>query len=321
MKLKSHYFYIFIMFLMLSTTSCFDFGIESDTSTGFQKYAFFDLRDRESFVQITETFGNATTFHIQIFDVGNNCNENNFFDNFTGNDTHVYNLRNILTNDGNPSGVVLPEGAYGLVVITLTGESTAFVGNSRILDSTGYEYRTNIVGATLFGADDSEEGLATTINFNKEGGVGWSDVIGFTVSQGEGEAQATNIVDINILADIDIYNLDEVPFSCRNVIFACTDQDNPLYESLLAEVGSASVASFEYGINDAIPHSRGGEVLCPGNNIDEGFVRIRLLPDENELGIFGVYVGLNNGNGRGSMDSYWKFNPLAGGLTMTRSIN
>ena len=117
MKLKSHYFYIFVVFLMFSTTSCFDFGIESDTSTGFQKYAFFDLRDRESFVQITETFGNATTFHIQIFDVGNNCNENDFFDNYTGNDTHVYNLRNILTNDGNPSGVVLPDGAYGLVTM------------------------------------------------------------------------------------------------------------------------------------------------------------------------------------------------------------
>ena len=36
---------------------------------------------------------------------------------------------------------------------------------------------------------------------------------------------------------------------------------------------SANVASFEYGINDAIPHSRGGELLCPGNNIAEGFER------------------------------------------------
>ena len=28
---------------MFSTTSCFDFGIESDSATGFQKYAFFDF--------------------------------------------------------------------------------------------------------------------------------------------------------------------------------------------------------------------------------------------------------------------------------------
>ena len=41
-----------------------------------------------------------------------------FFDVYTPNDTHVYNMREILTNDGNPSGVVLPENAYGFVAVT-----------------------------------------------------------------------------------------------------------------------------------------------------------------------------------------------------------
>jgi len=80
-----------------------------ETDTGdFQLVGFFDLRERETFVQLTNTeVGPADrNIHIQIFNVGNDCNENNFFDAFTPNDTHVYNLRNITTNDGNPSGVV-----------------------------------------------------------------------------------------------------------------------------------------------------------------------------------------------------------------------
>jgi len=42
------------------------------------------------------------TLHIQIFNVGNLCSENNFFDFYTPNDTHVYNLRDITRNDGTP---------------------------------------------------------------------------------------------------------------------------------------------------------------------------------------------------------------------------
>jgi len=81
------------------------------------------------------------------------------------------------------------------------------------------------------------------------------------------------------------------------------DQDNPLLEALLEEVGNANVASFEYGINNAIPHSKGGELLCPGNTISEGFVRLQYLEkgDESEDETI-LFIGLNNGNGRGSMD-------------------
>ena len=65
------------------------------------------------------------------------------------------------------------------------------------------------------------------------------------------------------------------------------------------------MASFEYGINNAIPHSKGGELLCPGNNIAEGFVDLNQIPvNGSEFTTnFLAYVGLNNGNGRGSMDS------------------
>jgi len=106
-----------------------------------------------------------------------------------------------------------------------------------------------------------------------------------------------------LAVDIDILNENEVIFSCRNVIFACTDQDNPLLEELLETVGDASVASFEYGINNAIPHSRGGELLCPGNIISEGFVTIS--PFITRTNNFIGFIGLNSGNSRGSMDSWW----------------
>ena len=94
------------------------------------------------------------------------------------------------------------------------------------------------------------------------------------------------------------------------MIFSCVDEDNPLLEALLEEVAqgdddddSANVASFEYGINNVIPHSKGGELLCPGNVISEGFVRLEYLAKGDETDDeTTVFVGLNNGNGRGSID-------------------
>ena len=298
----------------------------------FQLYAFFDLRDRESFFQVTNvnnangsTFGQNVTVHVQIFNVDQNCNENNFFDVYTPNDTHTYNLRDILTNDSRPSGVVLPEDAYGLVVVTqVTGEGGGIVdgpgsliGNFRVIDNQGYEYRTNAAGIT-----DGGDGQATffpnfyTFNYNTVGGVTLSDVVGIQIENfgfEDGEIDISNVLDNYVAMDIDIYNLDEVPFSCRNIIFACIDQDNPLLEELLAGGGDddddspASVASFEYGINNAIPHSKGGELLCPGNIIPEGFVNLRPIAvgDPGDSSFFVGYYGLNNGNGRGSMDSFW----------------
>ncbi len=103
---------------------------ETDAGAGNSPFGalvyFFDLRERETYIQLTypaidprsgEHTGSPATAHVQIYDVSNNCNENNFFDVYTVNDTHVYNMRDIQTNDGNPSGVVLPQDAYGIVTI------------------------------------------------------------------------------------------------------------------------------------------------------------------------------------------------------------
>ena len=309
---------------------------------------FFDLRERETFIQLTYpsinregVFTNTPAVaHVQIFDVSNNCNENDFFDAYTVADTHVYNMRDIQTNDGNPSGVVLPDNAYGIVSIAVDSgldddwPQSAF-GNMRIIDSSGYEYRTNALTLRKFIAGTSINDsllLATpfySFNFNKEAGVTFSDVVGITLLNFRNDSllvrvflDAQDVANTFVAVDVDIVDNSENIFSCRNVIFSCVDQEHPRLEELLENAGSASVASFEYGINNAIPHSKGGELLCPGNTIDEGFVKLFPLdipsdilntnnqkPDINDsFAEFFGFIGLNNGNGRGSFDSFWSPN-------------
>jgi len=286
-------------------------SVETDADP-FQLYSFFDLRDRDSFIQVTNTDSNKFIIHVQIFDVSNNCNENNFFDTYTGVDTHVYNMSDIQTNDGDPSGVALPADAYGFVVVTAvesergpSDPNATLIGNFRILDNTGNEYRTNSLGIT---EDEPVPIDEFTFNYNTKGNITLSDVVGININQNSsnGEVEVSPL-DANTVFDIDIFNNNEAIFSCRDVAFACVDEDNPLLQQLLENEG-VNVARFEYGINESIPHSRNGELLCPGNVIDEGIVR--LLPISSSADIFTGYVGLNNGNGRGSMDSFWSANDI-----------
>ncbi len=287
-----------------------------------QLVGFFDLRDRESFIQITNTDSGPAgqIIHIQLFNVDDNCNENNFFDAYTPNDTHVYNLRDIQTNDGNPSGVVLPVGAYGIFVATYIDDIDpifppfSMIGNLRILDNNGYEYRTNLHGTD---GDEEADGEEFTFNFNTLGGITLSDVVGIALDnvgdfQSPAEVFAADVVNTWVSFNVDIFNNNEVAFSCRNVIFSCVDQDNPLLEALLEDSGEANVASFEYGINNVIPHSKGGELLCPGNTISEGIVRLDFIRKGKSVNdnIYFMFVGLNNGNGRGSLDAMWQENSV-----------
>jgi len=316
------------VFVLLSTSQSFSRprfeSVETDTGSEILM-GFFDLRDRETFMQITNVDLDPTNhdIHIQIFDVSNNCNENNFFDLYTPNDTHVYNLRDILTNDGNDSGVVLPDGAYGIFVAFGDADNNRrIIGNLRVMDDNGYEYRTNLNGTRPNNdlQDDLDE--FATFNFNTKGGVTLSDVILISVDEDtapeDQEAPLADILNVWNTFDVNIFDLNENAFSCRKVIASCINQDSPLYEALLEEAAdrsgggcsngscAASVADIEYGINEAIPHSKGGELLCPGNNISEGFVRLEVMGRGSEASVESVvYVGLNNGNGRGSMDVFF----------------
>lgn len=304
---------------------------------------FFDLRERETFIQLTYpainpfsgvNLGSPAIAHVQIYDVSNNCIENDFFDNYTVNDTHTYNMRDIQTNDGNPSGVVLPDGAYGIVTIyvgSLVGIPTqSAFGNLRVVDNNGYEYRTNaqtISSSFNFQSAFNFESPFYSFNFNQEAGVTFSDVVGVTThmlfnSELIPVGQFTDSQDVaNIFypVDVDILDNSENIFSCRNVIFSCVNQEHPRLEELLTNAGTANVASFEYGINEAIPHTKSGELLCPGNTINEGTVKLSplVIPqdviDRNSskqfnqfpFPVFYGFIGLNNGDGRGSLDSFW----------------
>ena len=327
---KIKIFLFVLSFVFLSTVQGFsgaNFRVPvSDTSDQIL-FGFFDLRERETFIQVTnvDTGPAGHNVHIQIYDVSNNCNENNFFDLYTVNDTHVYNLRDIKTNDGNDSGVVLPDGAYGVfVAYGPRFPKQELIGNLRILDNHGYEYRTNLQGTDKDKSiinDDLE--IFATFNFSPKGGVTLSDVVLITHDEQDipQDAEIADILDQWTTVDVNIFDINENPFSCRKVISSCINQDSPLYETLLEEVANsdagdcsggkcaASVADIEYGINDAIPHSKGGELLCPGNNISEGFVRLEHIGEgKNTQPEVVVFVGLNNGNGRGSMDSFFTAN-------------
>lgn len=302
------------------------FFLNETDSSSRGLFAAFDLRDRESFLQITNIESGNIRIHIQIYDVANLCNENDFFDVLTPADTHIYNLRDILTNDENPSGVDLPDNAYGIVVVTAFSVDqvserflSPIVGNFRIIDNAGYEYRTNAQGFPVFGFQTFvPQTPNATFNFNSESGVVLSDVFGIPLSFDEGdeffEASLDSVLETFAAVDVDILDNNEVLFSCRDVIFACVDENSPLLEELIVLAGqdggipgrsSASVARFEYGINDAVPNSKGGELLCPGNIINEGVVRLTAESAGEQTFDFAGYIGLNNGNGRGSLDSFF----------------
>ena len=331
MNHKSFIFVLFfaLAFSLISTVDVYSGHRDiSETDSGaMQLYSVFDLRDRESYMQVTNTNSSDITVHVQIFNVDQDCNENNFYDTLTPNDTHVYNMADIQTNNGNPSGVVLPDDAYGGVVITYvlgvgmnsvadTPANRDLIGNFRIIDDKGYEYRTNMAGFTGVGSCGEPPGSVAprwTFNFNVNSGITLSDIFLLTYNgDGGGEIEVTaDTIDEWILFDVDIFDLNENVFSCRNVIFACMDEDNPRLEELLEEVeskgsGSASIASFEYGINEVLPSSKNAPLLCPGNTINEGIVRLDSLNNEGEITY--LFVGLNNDNGRGSMDAFWSEN-------------
>jgi len=321
----NHKSFIFVLFFALSFSLISTVDVYSghneltETDSGaMQLFSVFDLRERESFVQVTNTGSSDITVHVQIHNVDLDCNENNFYDTLTPNDTHIYNMSDIQTNNGNPSGVELPDNAYGRVSITSVlgvgmnsvsnnSANRILIGNFRIIDNNGYEYRTNMAGFTGRGGCGGGTDGIWEFNFNVNSGVTFSEL--FILIQDDVGPNKIEVVvdpvDDWELFDVDIFDLNENAFSCRNVIFSCIDEDNPRLEELLENVSnnsssSASVASFEYGINEVIPSSKNAPLLCPGNTIEEGIVRLDELSHSTQ-DTFG-FIGLNNGDGRGSMD-------------------
>ena len=151
------------------------------------------------------------------------------------------------------------------------------------------------------------------LTFNFSGDIAFSDIVGLTLDNAGPNQDGVlpdDIDDAVVSAFVDIYNLSEVPFSCRTVAFACIDENSPRIEDVLDDLGdTVNIVNFEYGINEVVPHSQGGPILCPFNNITDGFVRFEFDDEDlNNGGRFILFVGLNNGNGRGTLDTHWRQN-------------
>src|SRR3972149_9794037 len=97
----------------------------------------------------------AIKVHVQIFNVPGEplCDEIDFDDSYTGLDTHVYFLDDMVLNDGTDIGPVFPDGGYGFIVVSVIDASgdadssqSVIIGHFRVIDDAGYEYRSNAAG-------------------------------------------------------------------------------------------------------------------------------------------------------------------------------
>lgn len=275
-------------------------SLENDAS-GHSITGYYDLRERKSYFQITNTSSQTISIHIQIFQNDKECNELNFNDELTANDTVIYDMENITRNDGSEVPVTLDDDSNGYVVISYDEGNNSYdrtnpaplIGNFRIVDNAGYEYRTNM--NLVSGAAQNRFAFA---NFNTVDNASHSDIILYVVSRRAlgGNTFSSTVfnrfegVNFNIF----VFDMNEEPLSCDNRNFACGNEMN-------------------YGVNEDYPNSRSGPLLCPGGGLADplgGFITFENLlfplpenvPSTDALIVVG-YVGLNNNNGTGSLDA------------------
>jgi len=184
---KIKYLFVLAVLLVLPMQAKAGLGIPiiDQTDTGVNRLvAFYDTRDRDTLIQVTNTSSAKVNIHVQLFDVAGvvqECEECNVDDMLTPHDTHVYDIENLVTNSGSVpfcTGLA-QDSTYGFMVISTVGEQTdALIGMFRIIDEAGYEYRTNAAGTEdLLFSDDSVDQV---VNFSAANGNILSDLVGIT---------------------------------------------------------------------------------------------------------------------------------------------
>ncbi len=296
--------------------------IIDQTDTGVDRLvAFYDTRGRDTLIQVTNTSSEKVNIHIQLFDVAGvvqECEECNVDDMLTPFDTHVYDIENLVTNSG-PLLTPVPfctglatDASYGFMVVSLTkGPPGSLIGMFRIIDEAGYEYRTNAVGTEDFKSKKgSNRSIDQVVNFSSANGNNLSDLVGITyVSLNPdtvlaGPGISTTFGDI--FDEILIYDQIEFDTSCSPTTFSC------------------AVGFLDKAIDNSLPNSKGqvnrlcGTSTLNSNNagwLDMPFSRFTCTPasgvgdaDGNcgPTPHFVGFIGLNNGDGTGSMDSWWE---------------
>ncbi|MEM7008875.1 MAG: hypothetical protein AAF462_07035 [Thermodesulfobacteriota bacterium] len=313
---KLKYFLVLAFLLvvpMQAMGQSFDYlPIVDQTDTGVDRLVVpFDTRERDTFIQVTNTASEKVNIHVQVFDVNSifrECEECNFDDMLTENDTHVYDVENMVTNsgpgitNGGEEECSRPAGTYGFVVISLEAgfPRSSLIGMFRIIDEAGYEYRANAAGTedTIF--QDISQGMV--VNFSRANGHNLADLIGITYRP-ENErsvSAAPNIITTfgsqSPFDEVLIWDEDEDDTSCSPTTFAC------------------AVGELNRGIDDSLPNSRGQlNRVCSDNVLSNNIAGWLDLPFSGFTcaGVecrahFVGYIGLNNGDGTGSMDSWWE---------------
>jgi hypothetical protein len=269
----------------------------------YQLYYFWDLRDRESYFQVSNLIDSEIKVHIQIFNANDDCFEFDFYDTYTPLDAHLYNLGAMDSNDGVVTGGEFPafgKSDFGFVVVTVVNSdftvrrNPIITGSFRIFDlAGGYEY-----GAKAAGFPTPPIQIAATyeLMYNALHGTNRADVVGIAV-QGAGTATVIASPSINAIYNPVNLDLNEVLLSCAPVTFACDSEH------------------FDYGINDVIQNSRDLKSICPGM-IDEGKVVMR--SNKANATFFVGFIGINNSEGLGNMTTFtaYPFFRFAGFLTV-----
>src|SRR5579885_3090194 len=175
---------------------------------------------------VTDTSNKPVTVHVQVFNTVTDCSEFDFFDTYTGNDTHLYNVRHLDSNNGALTGPPPLDNGYGFIVVSTAGDTDhGLTGSFRVVDSTGYEYRTNAADFEDFDDISNGETVATdfyTFNFNDVNGISLADVVGIVVDESTIDSGTiTELSAPTVTFTPVLVNESENPFSCPPAVFSC----------------------------------------------------------------------------------------------------
>jgi hypothetical protein len=303
-----------------------EFGFDpiDQTDTGADRLIYYyDTVGRQTLIQLTNTSDSFVGYHFQVFNAAAGCEEFDFFACLTPGDTEVFDVEAL---PGNPD---LSE-SNGFVAVSIANvdgcEALEFslIGMFRIIDDSGYEYRTNAASSEDILAFDADFDI---LNFNDVNGNNLSDVVGITyVPLDVDQVTASPFIGAVFGFFDDPQNLifDEIeqPTSCSPTVFSC---DNGLVNTIGGYINK--------GIDNSVPNSQGFPRICNSSRldgpffgpVDAGWLFLPFAgyvcqdPDgtpESCDGQFGVFdedvrfvgfLGLNNGDGTGSMDSWMSF--------------
>ena len=174
-----------------------------------------------------------------------------------------------------------------MVISQNNNEENSIIGNFRIIDAVGYEYRVNSAARLNSETFDPHFG-----RFSDDWGSNLADVVGVRV-------RAENILpdgtfDLTVdrrTFSLNVYDDEETPISCGEVTLGCDE---------FADVPDTG-EFINLGINDVFPNSRGADVLCSGDFNTDGYFELTVTNAAEVSSISAGFVGLNDGNSIGSM--------------------